>query len=191
MCCAGAGSAVYFWGHLPNKGQNFIAGTLRRPSSCACAISLAVALSVPSHPDPSMLLVTLAHIALVSNPSLHGSHRRIAVGYFQRIDALLLLSGGKSSDAPIRRGLGKPMLIPTPETPPTPVERFRKDWAPPPYRIDEITLDINIRDGSTLVTSSLTVQPQEDAADQPLDLDGTSACVSNTAHLLKPPFHHV
>lgn len=64
------------------------------------------------------------------------------------------------------------MLIPTPETPPTPVERFRKDWAPPPYRIESVNLDINIRDGATLVTSTMTILPQADAVDKPLDLDG-------------------
>ena len=92
---------------------------------------------------------------------------------FQRTRGLLLRGG--SDSAPSRRGsTAAPMLIPTPETPPTPVERFRKDWAPPPYRIEAITMDINIRDGSTLVTSTLTVQPQDNAADQPLDLDGVS-----------------
>ena len=72
---------------------------------------------------------------------------------------------------PTRRSL-EPMPIPTRNTPPTPVERFRKDYAPLPYLVDSVSLDIDIRDEQTLVTATLQVQPQADAANQPLDLDG-------------------
>ena len=126
------------------------------------------------------LLALLAHASGYSSSILRsasaagGSAFASSVHGFERTHGLLL-RGGSSDSTPSRRGgMVKPMLIPTPETPPTPVERFRKDWAPPPYRIEAVTLDINIRDGSTLVTSTLTVQPQENAADQPLDLDGVS-----------------
>ena len=74
-------------------------------------------------------------------------------------------------ERPARRSL-EPMPIPTRNTPPTPVERFRKDYAPLPYRIDSVSLDIDIRDEQTTVTATLQVLPQADSAGQPLDLDG-------------------
>ena len=72
---------------------------------------------------------------------------------------------------PTRRSL-EPMPIPTRNTPPTPVERFRKDYAPLAYLIDSVSLNIDIREESTMVTSTLRVHPQSDSAGQPLDLDG-------------------
>ena len=74
-------------------------------------------------------------------------------------------------ERPTRRSV-EPMPIPTRNTPPTPVERFRKDYAPLPYRIDSVSLDIDIRDEQTTVTATLQVLPQADSAGQPLDLDG-------------------
>jgi len=72
---------------------------------------------------------------------------------------------------PTRRSM-EPMPIPTRNTPPTPVERFRKDYAPLAYLIDSVSLNIDIREESTMVTSTLRVHPQSDSAGQPLDLDG-------------------
>ena len=74
--------------------------------------------------------------------------------------------------APPRRSKSAPMPIPTPKSKPTPVERFRKDYAPLPYLIDSVSLDIDIREGRSMVSSTLRVQPQAEARGNPLDLDG-------------------
>jgi aminopeptidase N len=68
--------------------------------------------------------------------------------------------------------------MPTRTSLPTPVERFRKDYAALPYVIDSVSLDVDIRDGETRVTSTLCVHPQEDAAGKPLDLDGEDLVLS-------------
>ena len=78
---------------------------------------------------------------------------------------------------PTRRSL-EPMPIPTRNTPPTPVERFRKDYAPLAYLIDSVSLNIDIREEQTMVTSTLRVQPQGNSAGQSLDLDGVDLTLS-------------
>jgi len=50
-------------------------------------------------------------------------------------------------------------------------EKFRKDYAPPPYRIDSLKLNFDIFDDETLVTSTLNIEPAEAAAGS-LQLDG-------------------
>ena len=68
---------------------------------------------------------------------------------------------------PPRRAVQAPMPMPTRTSLPTPVERFRKDYAPLPYLIDSVSLNVEIRDGETQVTSTLRVHPQEGAAGKP------------------------
>lgn len=54
-----------------------------------------------------------------------------------------------------------------------PKEKFRKDYTPPPYRIDALQLDFDIHDEETLVTSRLTVVPSAGSeAQPPFELDG-------------------
>ena len=55
--------------------------------------------------------------------------------------------------------------------PAAPEERFRKDYQPPPYRIDSLTLNFDIHEEETLVTSTLNIEPSADAAGA-LELDG-------------------
>ena len=62
---------------------------------------------------------------------------------------------------------------------PAPVEKFRKDYAPPPYAISEVELDFSLGDGAadderaTTVASRLHVRRRADApADADLTLDG-------------------
>ena len=52
-----------------------------------------------------------------------------------------------------------------------PKEHFRRDYAPPPYRISSVSLDVNIAEHETLVTSTLRVSPSDSAAGT-LRLDG-------------------
>ena len=113
-----------------------------------------------------VLALTIAQaLALVLPPSLRLTAARSS----------LALRGGNAGmqDAgpPTRRSL-EPMPIPTRNTPPTPVERFRKDYAPLAYLIDSVSLNIDIREEQTMVTSTLRVQPQGNSAGQSLDLDG-------------------
>jgi aminopeptidase N len=46
-----------------------------------------------------------------------------------------------------------------------PQEKFRLDYQPPPFRIDAISMDFDIHDAETVVTSRLTVIPSADAAE--------------------------
>ncbi len=57
---------------------------------------------------------------------------------------------------------------------PAAVEKFRKDYAPPPYRVESLKLNFDIREEETLVTSTLTFLAGEAAqsAPTPLELDG-------------------
>ena len=66
---------------------------------------------------------------------------------------------------------GAAMLSTVVEPPPPAVEKFRLDYAPPPYRIDSLTLDFDIHEEETIVTSTLTVHPSAGAAG-PFELDG-------------------
>ena len=52
-------------------------------------------------------------------------------------------------------------------------QKFRKDYTPVPYRIDRLSLNFDIYEEETLVTSTLTVLPSEGAGENvPMDLDG-------------------
>lgn len=52
-------------------------------------------------------------------------------------------------------------------------EKFRKDYAAPPYRIDALALNFDIHEEETLVTSQLTIVPAAGSDSQPpLELDG-------------------
>jgi len=51
------------------------------------------------------------------------------------------------------------------------VEKFRADYAPPPYRIDKLSLNFDIHEGETIVTSTLSIVPSSSAAGT-LELDG-------------------
>ena len=52
-------------------------------------------------------------------------------------------------------------------------EKFRKDYTPPPYRIDSLSLNFDIQEDETLVTSTLTVLPAAGAGEGvPMELDG-------------------
>ena len=60
------------------------------------------------------------------------------------------------------------MLNPTPQT------TYLKDYAPPPYLIHDVELDIDITPNDTIVTATLAVarNPAAGSADMPLVLDG-------------------
>ena len=52
-------------------------------------------------------------------------------------------------------------------------EKFRLDYMPPPYMIDSLSLNFDIYEEETLVTSTLTVIPQAGAGEGvPFELDG-------------------
>ena len=51
-------------------------------------------------------------------------------------------------------------------------EKFRLDYAPPPYRIDSLSLNFDIHEEETLVTSTLTIIPAAPGGEASLDLDG-------------------
>ena len=117
------------------------------------------------------LLPTLLHCSslLASHALLVRPHvplRHTARSLMLRGGSIALMDG-----PPTRRSL-EPMPIPTRNTPPTPVERFRKDYAPLPYLVDSVSMNIDIREEQTMVTATLRVQPQVSSAGQPLDLDG-------------------
>mmetsp|Transcript_20922 Transcript_20922/g.24072 ORF Transcript_20922/g.24072 Transcript_20922/m.24072 type:complete len:1020 (+) Transcript_20922:338-3397(+) len=56
-----------------------------------------------------------------------------------------------------------------------PIEVFRKDYTPLPYHVTEITMNFDINDGCTTVTSELFIQPNPKAAG--LDIDNTDFCL--------------
>ena len=60
------------------------------------------------------------------------------------------------------------------EAPAEAQEKFRKDYAPPPYRIDSLSLNFDIYEEETLVTSTLSILPHTEAAaaSPPMELDG-------------------
>ena len=53
------------------------------------------------------------------------------------------------------------------------MEKFRKDYAAPPYRIDSLTLNFDIHEEETLVTASLAIERAAGTAvGVPMELDG-------------------
>ena len=58
--------------------------------------------------------------------------------------------------------------------PPAPQTIYLKDYQPPAFLVDEISLDIHLDAQCTLVTSTLKIRPNQDAGKQPkiLKLDG-------------------
>merc|ERR1719163_2660999 len=53
-----------------------------------------------------------------------------------------------------------------------PQEKFRLDYTAPPYRIDRLSLDFDIHEEETFVTSTLTVRTEAGANAAPFELDG-------------------
>ncbi|MES1944256.1 aminopeptidase N [Salinisphaera sp. PC39] len=62
-----------------------------------------------------------------------------------------------------------------------PQRKYRKDYRPPAYLIDEVELDIDIRDGHTDVSSRLSVRPNPDGDGGPLVLDGREMTLTSLA----------
>jgi len=68
-----------------------------------------------------------------------------------------------------------------------PVEKFRSDYRPLPHLVTKISMDFNIADGETLVTSKLTIEPNpkfnalDGDASTDLVLDGDESSVSLTS----------
>eukprot|EP00472_Partenskyella_glossopodia_P010912 CAMPEP_0197537250 /NCGR_PEP_ID=MMETSP1318-20131121/56281_1 /TAXON_ID=552666 /ORGANISM="Partenskyella glossopodia, Strain RCC365" /LENGTH=960 /DNA_ID=CAMNT_0043095375 /DNA_START=107 /DNA_END=2992 /DNA_ORIENTATION=+ len=59
------------------------------------------------------------------------------------------------------------------DTAAAPVEKFRKDYAHPPYWVKHVELDIQINDGKTTVVSKLTIERDASTAEgEPMTLDG-------------------
>jgi aminopeptidase N len=71
----------------------------------------------------------------------------------------------------VLRGGSALLSTATEVAPAEPQEKFRKDYTPPPYRVDSLTLNFDIHEEETLVTSTLNIEPSADAAGK-LDLDG-------------------
>jgi len=76
--------------------------------------------------------------------------------------------------AALRGGASPPVCMSSTATAPAPIERFRKDYMPPPYHTTSLFLNFDIHEEETLVTSTLTLLPGEAASKEPttLDLDG-------------------
>ena len=71
----------------------------------------------------------------------------------------------------VLRGGSALLSTATEVAPAEPQEKFRKDYTPPPYRVDSLTLNFDIHEEETLVTSTLNIEPSADPAGK-LDLDG-------------------
>ena len=74
----------------------------------------------------------------------------------------------------LRGGHARALLMSVAAAPaPEVTEKFRLDYKPPPYVIDQISLDFNINEDETLVTATLQVVPGTGAGENvPMDLDG-------------------
>ena len=73
----------------------------------------------------------------------------------------------------LRGGHAFMMSTATAAEPPATKEKFRADYKPPPYRIDRLSLNFDIFEEETLVTSTLTVRPEAGCgASVPFDLYG-------------------
>jgi len=79
----------------------------------------------------------------------------------------LSLRSGSSSGASALRSTATA----TEETAAAPKEIFRTDYAPLPYKVSNVSMNFDIRDGRTVVESELTLVPN-DAGDGDLVLDG-------------------
>ena len=112
---------------------------------------------------------------------LHSSLLATARGFVPANAAAVTRMGGLSPAATtaatytprlaVLRGGSALLSTATEAAPAAPQEKFRKDYTPPPYRIDSLTLNFDIHEEETLVTSTLDIEPNDDAAGT-LDLDG-------------------
>ena len=112
---------------------------------------------------------------------LHSSLLATARGFVPANAAAVTRMGGLSPAATtaatytprlaVLRGGSALLSTATEAAPAAPQEKFRKDYTPPPYRIDSLTLNFDIHEEETLVTSTLDIEPNDHAAGT-LDLDG-------------------
>ena len=73
----------------------------------------------------------------------------------------------------LRGGRSAALMSTAVAAPEAPVEKFRKDYAAPPYRIDSLTLNFDIHEEETLVTASLAIERAAGTAvGVPMELDG-------------------
>eukprot|EP00966_Prymnesium_polylepis_P180188 4172301-Prymnesium_polylepis.2 len=65
-----------------------------------------------------------------------------------------------------------------------PVEKFRKDYTPPPYRVESIKLTFVIDEEETLVDSALSIEPAAStAAGETMFLDGEDLALLSLIHI--------
>lgn len=136
---------------------------MARRIAAALLLSLEGAQALRAAPFATATRRATAATSLAASVYTHGHARSIMSALAAPAPAVNRLRGGHA------RALMSALAAPAPEV----KEKFRKDYTPVPYRIDSLSLDFNIHEDETLVTSTLTVMPAAGAGvDVPMDLDG-------------------
>ena len=118
---------------------------------------------------------------VMANPSTCPTSRRISQTLLGATHSALYSRGGSTAASSSSTALNSAVAEETEKA--EPVAKYRKDYRPLPHQVTKISMDFNIHDGETTVTSQLTVEPNpkftaQEGESSDLVLDGDETSVS-------------
>ena len=117
----------------------------------------------------------------MANPSTCPTTRRISQTLLGATHSALYSRGGSTAASSSSTALNSAVAEETEKA--EPVAKYRKDYRPLPHQVTKISMDFNINDGETTVTSQLTIEPNpkftaQEGESSDLVLDGDETSVS-------------
>jgi len=171
----GASRGAAFGGLAPIARHANIAGA-RRSLVMAAAASL-----TGSGSTSPIASVGLSSPFAMAHPSTCPTSRRISQTLLGATHSALYSRGGSTASSSSSTALNSAVAEEMEKA--EPVAKYRKDYRPLPHQVTKISMDFDIHDGETTVTSRLTIEPNakftaQEGESSDLVLDGDETSVS-------------
>ena len=159
-----------------SRGAAFGGSTRRSVAAAASAISLK-----GSGSTFPLVAIGSSLPFVMANPSACPTSRRISRTLLGATHSALYSRGGSTAPSSSSTALNSAVADETEKA--EPLAKYRKDYRPLPHLVTKISMDFDIHDGETTVTSKLTIEPNakftaQEGESSDLVLDGDETCVS-------------
>ena len=175
MCIMRLSASLFLFG--ASRGAAFGGSTRRSVAAAASAVSLKGSGSIL----PVVASIGSSLPFVMANPSACPTSRRISRTLLGATHSALYSRGGSTAPSSSSTALNSAVADETEKA--EPVAKYRKDYRPLPHQVTKISMDFDIHDGETTVTSKLTIEPNakftaQEGESSDLVLDGDETCVS-------------